>query len=133
MGPDQRLAGLQVGEPQRIQPVASGVDELEAQVFRWQGGKQKPGVERLDSLLDGLPSTWINIDRSWSLWPELLDHLAEKGVEDRVLMKSPPKAEHLRALAEHPVPFLYFPIIRTHEEFEASRLSWADSLISEVA
>lgn len=96
-----------------------GADELEAQVFRWQGGKQKPGVERLDALLDGLPDTWINIDRSWSLWPDLLDHLAEKGVEDRVLMKSPPKEEHLRALASHPVPFLYFPIVRTRADFEA--------------
>lgn len=96
-------------------------DELDAQVFRWQGGKRKPGVERLDDLLDGLPGTWINIDRSWGLWPDLLDHLAERGVEDRVLMKSPPKEEHLRALAEHPVPFLYFPIVRTREEFEAVR------------
>lgn len=94
-------------------------DELQATVFRWQGGTHKPGVERLDTLLDELAGSWINIDRSWGLWPELLDHLAEKGVEDRVLVKSPPKEEHLCALAEHPMPFLYFPIVRTLDEFRA--------------
>jgi glycerophosphoryl diester phosphodiesterase len=91
--------------------------ELERAVFRWQGGRSAPGVERLDTLLDELPETWINIDRSWSLWPDLLDHLARRGVEDRVLLKSPPRDVHLRALAAHPKPFLYFPIVRTQEEF----------------
>lgn len=92
--------------------------QLEDAVFRWQGGPSSPGVERLDALLDALPGVWINIDRSWGLWPELLDHLAERGAEDRILLKSPPREEHLRALAEHATPFLYFPIVRTLEELD---------------
>jgi glycerophosphoryl diester phosphodiesterase len=95
--------------------------ELDAQVFRWQGGEGRPGVERLDTLLDRLPDAWINIDRSWGLWPDLLDHLAAREVEDRVLLKSPPAPEPLQALAEHPVPFLYFPIVRSPAEFETVR------------
>lgn len=90
--------------------------ELDSQVFRWQGGSRAPGVERLDTFLEGLPDTWINIDRSWDHWPHLLDHLAESGAADRVLLKSPPNDAPLRAMAEHPVPFLYFPIVRTAAE-----------------
>ncbi|MGP5258912.1 glycerophosphodiester phosphodiesterase family protein [Brachybacterium paraconglomeratum] len=93
--------------------------QLETAVFRWQGGASSPGVERLDALLEALPAAWINIDRSWGLWPDLLDHLADRGVEDRILLKSPPRQEHLRALAEHPTPFLYFPIVRTTDELAA--------------
>ena len=94
-------------------------EQLEAAVFRWQGGASSPGVERLDALLEALPAAWINIDRSWGLWPDLLDHLADRGVEDRILLKSPPRQKHLRALAEHPTPFLYFPIVRTADELAA--------------
>ena len=94
-------------------------EQLEAAVFRWQGGASSPGVERLDALLEALPAAWINIDRSWGLWPDLLDHLADRGVENRILLKSPPRQEHLRALAEHPTPFLYFPIVRTADELAA--------------
>jgi glycerophosphoryl diester phosphodiesterase len=103
--------------------------ELERAVFRWQGGRSAPGVERLDTLLDELPETWINIDRSWSLWPDLLDHLARRGVEDRVLLKSPPRDVHLRALAAHPKPFLYFPIVRTQEEDDFA----APEAVAEIA
>ena len=92
--------------------------ELAAKRFVWQGGPEKPGVEKLVDLLHGLPHTWFNIDRSWGLWPGLLDELARLGVADRVLLKSPPKPEALAALAKHPVPFLYFPIVRTPEELE---------------
>src|SRR5699024_3997526 len=70
---------------------AMSARELDDAVFRWQGGRSAPGVERLDALLDALPDTWVNIDRSWGLWPDLLDHLAECDAARRVLLKSPPR------------------------------------------
>lgn len=91
--------------------------------FVWQGGDTKPGVERLHDLLCGLPNTWFNIDRSWEMWPRLLDELARADAAHRVLLKSPPIAKPLAALAAHPVPFLYFPIVRTPKEFE-----WVESI-----
>lgn len=111
-GYEQKLFGIE-GDVRQMSSA-----QLESAVFRWQGGPSSPGVERLDALLDALPGVWINIDRSWGLWPDLLDHLAERGAEDRVLLKSPPREEHLRALAAHPTPFLYFPIVRTLEELD---------------
>lgn len=111
-GYEQKLLGLGADVREMT------AEQLGSSVFRWQGGPSSPGVERLDALLDAVPDTWINIDRSWGLWPELLDHLARRGVEDRILLKSPPREEHLRALAEHPTPFLYFPIVRTLEELD---------------
>lgn len=110
--------------------------ELDSQIFRWQGGRATPGVERLDTFLHGLPDTWVNIDRSWGLWPGLIDHLAGSGSTERILLKSPPKDEPLRALAEHRVPFLYFPIVRTAEElrkvasFEGINMIGAELLAS---
>src|SRR5699024_3334292 len=50
---------------------------------------------------------------------DLLDHLAECDAARRVLLKSPPREEHLAALASHPTPFLYFPIVRTWQELTA--------------
>lgn len=90
--------------------------ELEECIFRWNGGPHTPGIERLDTLLDTLPEAWVNIDRSWGLWPHLLDHLTARGDVHRLLLKSPPRDKHLAALAAHPMPFLYFPIVRTREE-----------------
>ncbi|HIT75838.1 MAG TPA: glycerophosphodiester phosphodiesterase family protein [Candidatus Avipropionibacterium avicola] len=93
--------------------------EIEQKRFAWQGGKAQPGPERLSSLLDGLPDSWINIDRSWDLWPGLLDWLDRADVAERVLLKSPPKPGPLAALAAHRVPYLYFPIVRTPDELAA--------------
>ena len=111
-GYEQKLFGVE-GDVRKMT-----AEQLEGAVFRWQGGRSSPGVERLDALLDALPDTWVNIDRSWGLWPDLFDHLAQRGDEDRVLLKSPPKERLLQALAEHPTPFLYFPIVRTVEELD---------------
>lgn len=91
-------------------------ESLTATHFRWQGAKDRPGVERLRDYLSALPDVWINIDRSWHLWPGLLDTLTELGAQGRVLLKSPPQPGPLAALAAHPTNFLYFPIVRTPEE-----------------
>lgn len=90
--------------------------EIEAKRFIWQGGAGQPGPERLSTLLQGLPDSWINIDRSWGLWPGLLDWLDRYDVAERVLLKSQPAAAPLAELAAHQVPYLYFPIVRTPAE-----------------
>lgn len=94
-------------------------DEIEDKRFVWQGGQGRPGPERLATLLEGLPDTWINLDRSWGLWSDLLPWLDRAGMADRVLLKSPPQPQALATLAAHPTPYLYFPIVRTPDEFAA--------------
>ncbi|GLI30189.1 MULTISPECIES: glycerophosphodiester phosphodiesterase family protein [Brachybacterium] len=97
---------------------AAEIDELS---FCWQGERGTVRPTRLLDLLRALPEAWLNIDRSWFYWPELLDLLAEAGAARRVLLKSPPEPEALAALAAHPTPFLYYPIVTTPEQFAQVR------------
>jgi glycerophosphoryl diester phosphodiesterase len=97
---------------------AAEIDELS---YCWQGERGTVRPTRLLDLLRALPEVWLNIDRSWFYWPELLDLLAEEGAARRVLLKSPPEPEVLAALAAHPTPFLYYPIITTPEQFARVR------------
>lgn len=95
--------------------------EIEERNFHWQGERGTLRPTRLTDLLAALPDAWLNIDRSWFYWPELLDLLTETGAARRVLLKSPPEPAALAALAAHPTPFLYYPIVTTPEEFAAVR------------
>ncbi|MFL0456102.1 glycerophosphodiester phosphodiesterase family protein [Brachybacterium paraconglomeratum] len=97
---------------------AAEIDELS---YCWQGARGALRPTRLLDLLHALPEAWLNIDRSWSYWPELLDLLTEAGAARRVLLKSPPEPTALAALAAHPTPFLYYPIVRTREQFARAR------------
>lgn len=92
---------------------SEAIDELN---YLRGGGSGTGAVERLDTLLETLPDAWLNIDRSWAWWPDLLDTLERSGVGEHILLKSPPEARALRELAEHPAPFLYYPIVRTPAE-----------------
>ncbi|ACU86568.1 hypothetical protein Bfae_28020 [Brachybacterium faecium DSM 4810] len=107
---------------------ASGTDlrtltaaEIDERSFQWQGERGALRPTRLTDLLEALPDAWLNIDRSWFYWPELLDLLTEVGAVRRLLLKSPPEAAALTALAAHPTPFLYYPIVTSPEEFERVR------------
>lgn len=93
-----------------------GSAELSELEYIFQGSSDWKGLQPIQSLLDGLPGIWWNIDRSWTMWPELLDVLAASGHAERLILKSPPQPEVLDALAAHPYPFLYFPMVRTLEE-----------------
>jgi glycerophosphoryl diester phosphodiesterase len=97
---------------------AAQIDELS---YCWQGERGTLRPTRLLDLLHALPEAWLNIDRSWSYWPELLDLLTETGTARRVLLKSPPVPAALDALAAHPTPFLYYPIVSTPEQFAQVR------------
>lgn len=95
--------------------------EIDALSYCWQGERGTVRPTRLLDLLHALPDAWMNIDRSWSYWPELLDLLTAAGAARRVLLKSPPEPGALAALAAHPTPFLYYPIVRTPEQFAEVR------------
>ena len=95
--------------------------EIDALSYCWQGERGTVRPTRLLDLLHALPEAWLNIDRSWSYWPELLDLLTAAGAARRVLLKSPPEPGALAALAAHPTPFLYYPIVRTPEQFAEVR------------
>ncbi|WP_422116538.1 glycerophosphodiester phosphodiesterase family protein [Brachybacterium sp. UNK5269] len=107
--------------------------EIDERSFQWQGERGTLRPARLTDLLEALPDTWLNIDRSWFYWPELLDLLTEHGAARRVLLKSPPEAAALAALAAHDTPFLYYPIVTTPEQFaEVRRVEGVNLVGAEV-
>lgn len=88
------------------------IDRLQ---YGWVSAEKYP-PERLENVLTDEPGTILNIDRSWGSWPALLQYLDRFDCTERVLLKTPPRADPLRALQEHPVGYPFMPIVRTREE-----------------
>src|SRR5690606_35073124 len=96
LGTDTALEALSAAEISRLEYRARG-----------RGGRPQ-GVERLDEFLFRFRGVdrMFNIDRSWHLWPRLLDALRESGMADRLLLKSPAdEGAALDAIATHDTPF----------------------------
>jgi len=77
-------------------------------------------VETFDYLYNHIDhQTFLNIDRSWDYWETFLPFL-DKYVEmhEYFVLKSPPKREYLQLLNDHPIKYLYFPIIENTEQLE---------------
>lgn len=63
--------------------------------------------------------TFINIDRSWSHWQTFLPFLDQySAMHEYFVLKSPPKREYLQILNNHPIKYLYFPIITDLEQLK---------------
>ena len=89
------------------------IDELS---YRWFSDEHL-AVERLATVLDALPQTFINIDRSWHAWPALLTFL-DSWDPSFLLLKSPANDEFLDHLTEHPVKYPYIPIVHDVDDVE---------------
>lgn len=77
-------------------------------------------VQFLKELLDKIPTdVFLNIDRSWEHWETFIPYL--DSFEERhgyFMLKSPVKKEYLDILENHPVKYMYFPIIYNLEELD---------------
>lgn len=63
--------------------------------------------------------TFINIDRSWNYWQTFLPFLDQySAMHEYFVLKSPPKREYLQILNNHPIKYLYFPIITDLEQLK---------------
>lgn len=70
-------------------------------------------VERFQDLYQKINhQTFLNIDRSWNYWETFLPFLDQfSEMHEYFILKSPPKREYLQILNDHPIKYLYFPII----------------------
>ncbi|MDO5682989.1 MAG: glycerophosphodiester phosphodiesterase family protein, partial [Propionibacteriaceae bacterium] len=96
--------------------------EIRSLSYRWQ--ITEPGaypVQSFTDLLRDFPDTFFSVDRSWRWWPELLDLMTEDGDPSRLILKSEVTEDALRALAEHPTPFPYMPIVRDLDQVACVR------------
>lgn len=98
---------------------AAQIDQLH---YRPRGSRGRPQpIERVSDLLGrfrGMDRVF-NVDRSWHLWPHLLDELAATGMGDQLLLKCPADAaEALTALSVHPTPFPFMLICSSMADVE---------------
>jgi glycerophosphoryl diester phosphodiesterase len=76
-------------------------------------------VNRLEDALERLRGRClINIDRAWFYWKEIIALIKKTGMEDQVILKSPPEKEYLQILEDGAPNLAYMPIIRKQEEAE---------------
>jgi glycerophosphoryl diester phosphodiesterase len=76
-------------------------------------------VNKLEDALEHLRGRClINIDRAWFYWKEIIALIKKTGMEDQVILKSPPEKEYLQILEAGAPGLAYMPIIRKQEEAE---------------
>ncbi len=83
------------------------------------GNPIKQRLERLDSILERVANKcFVNIDRSWFYWKEIIAYLDKLNMPDKILLKSPVNPELLQILEESKSEVMYMPIVRSIEEWE---------------
>lgn len=83
------------------------------------GQKVNQRPERLEVILEHFRDRcFINIDRSWFYWQEIIDFLASMHMQDQILLKSPVERELLTVLAKSGSNLMYMPIVNSIAEWE---------------
>lgn len=79
------------------------------------------GVDRMDDILALLKGRcFVNIDRGWlGSWADTIRYLKSFGMEDQIILKSPPEKELLSILEEEGPEFMYMAIIKSAEQYDA--------------
>lgn len=110
---------------------AAKIDQLQYRVLARGGRAQR--IEKLEEFLVRFRGTdqIFNIDRSWHLWPSLLDTLTSLDMTDQLLLKCPASEAHaIEALAAHRTPFPFMLLCRTEEHYDsADRFSSSLNLV----
>jgi glycerophosphoryl diester phosphodiesterase len=79
-------------------------------------------VNKLEDVFNHLRGRGIiNVDRTWFYWKEIIAFIKKTGMEDQVILKSPPDEEYLETLESMAPNLAYMPIIKTVEEAERVR------------
>lgn len=76
-------------------------------------------IERLEDVLEQLRDRcFINIDRSWFYWKEIIEFLKKVNMDHQIILKSPVDKELLDILQESESKVMYMPIVKTMEEWK---------------
>lgn len=83
------------------------------------GAYSKQHLEKLDDILEQFKGRcFINIDRSWFYWKEIIEFLDKKGMQDQIILKSPVEKDLLETLQNMKSSVMYMPILKTVEEWD---------------
>ena len=79
-------------------------------------------LERLEYVLEGLRDRcFINIDRSWFYWKEIIEFLKKVNMDHQIILKSPVDKELLHILQESKSQIMYMPIVKNMDEWNLVR------------
>lgn len=84
------------------------IDELV--LYNWLDYPSGIKVSKLEEVLDAYPDTFINIDRSWYCWDEILEFLSKRNT-DHILLKCHAQEELLEKLQEKGKNIPFMPIV----------------------
>lgn len=75
-------------------------------------------INTFEEVLDYLKGRClINLDRCWVCWEKVFPIIKKHGMEDQIILKSPPRKEYFELLAAQDTPFMYMPVCWEPEEF----------------
>lgn len=82
--------------------------------------KNECHVETLENALIFLKNKdcFINLDRSWNYFTELLPYLDRYQMEEKIFIKSPPEKKYLNILKKHTNKYMFMPIVKTLADIE---------------
>ena len=74
-------------------------------------------VNRLEDALEHLKGRcFINVDRAWFYWKEIIALIKRMGMEEQIFLKSPPTNSYLELIGNMAPNLGYMPIIKTIED-----------------
>lgn len=76
-------------------------------------------LERVEAVFDFLRGKcFINVDRAWFYWEEIIRLILKCGMEDQVILKSAPEPQYLEMMEKIGNGIMYMPILHEMEEWE---------------
>ncbi len=75
------------------------------------------GVSTLEEVLEYLRGKcYINLDHCWDFFPEAVALVRRFGMEEQIILKSPPKKQYFDIVAECAPDIIYMPIVKGKDE-----------------
>lgn len=82
------------------------------------GKKISQKLEKLDDILDKFQHRcFINIDRSWFYWDEIIEYLQKKNMKEKIILKSHVEEVLLKKLEQSKSNIMYMPILKEKEDW----------------
>lgn len=93
-------------------------DEIrELRYINLDGNETEIGICSLDECLEHLKGRcFINLDRCWDFWEDVIPIVEHHGMADQILLKSYPHMKYLKKLEVLAPRYMYMPIINEKDE-----------------
>lgn len=100
---------------------SAAIDEFGQYNSIWEPSGYK--VERFEYLLDNLAGRELfNIDRAWDKFDEVFAVMSKyPSAVRQAILKAPVKDEYLKKFDEHPIKYMFMPIIKSAQDIQIAK------------